>query len=633
MRLLRHSAVLTACVALATPSLAQDLRIHYINVGWGGAALVVGPDGTTVLLDGGNTGRGTQRIVPYLNSIGITAAQGLDYTIVSHQHCDHNGGIDEVVQAGWNVHVENWDNGSTYSTSCVTQWDSVAATTTAGVPIAMPVGTVVQLGNGATMTCVARNGAIIGGGSVAVSDENDRSIALLVKYGGFEWLWAGDLGGGQGDSACTGRTTAQTNVETFVLQAISPGGAFPLISSGGIDALHVNHHGSESSTNNDWFDLSRPAVALIATGGGQASTYHLPRKDVVEKVLLSQATSCVSAPPALVLQTEEGNPTGTNTSFAGYCVGNIVLATDGVASFTVFGDGAVTVGPNELAAAGLPRVFALDDVSTPPDTTPPAAPSALVTTAGNGRVDLAWAANTEADLRGYEVYRSNTAGVLGNKLNGATLNANLYTDTTATNGTTWWYTIKAVDTSGNLSNGSVQSSASPTAPPRPAVQVWINELHYDNNGNDRNEFVELAGRAGTNFAGWRLVGYNGSNGLQYSTVLLSGALTNQSNGFGVRSFLFRGLENGAPDGVAVVDASGQVVQFLSYEGSFTALDGPALGLTSTPIPVAETGTGPTNGSIRLIGNGCNYNSFTWAAPSTANQNAINAGQTFAVGCP
>jgi beta-lactamase superfamily II metal-dependent hydrolase len=212
--MLRASAALAAIVLPCTVLQAQELQIHYINVGWGGSTLIVGPDGTTVLLDGGNTGRGTQRIVPYLNSIGITPSTGLDYTIVSHQHCDHNGGLDEVVQAGWNVWVENWDNGSTYSTSCVTQWDSTASSTAAGIPVAMPIGTVVQLGGGATLTCIARNGSIIGGGSVAVSDENDRSIAVLVKHGGFEWIWAGDLGGGQGDSACTGRTTAAKAART-----------------------------------------------------------------------------------------------------------------------------------------------------------------------------------------------------------------------------------------------------------------------------------------------------------------------------------------------------------------------------------------------------------------------------------
>ena len=53
---------------------AQQLEIHYINVSWGGSVLVKGPNGTTVLLEAGNTGRGTSRVVPYLQSIGILPA-------------------------------------------------------------------------------------------------------------------------------------------------------------------------------------------------------------------------------------------------------------------------------------------------------------------------------------------------------------------------------------------------------------------------------------------------------------------------------------------------------------------------------------------------------------------------------
>ena len=158
-----------------------------------------------------------------------------------------------------------------------------------------------------------------------MSNENDRSIAVLVKYGAFEYLWASDLGGG--DDACTGRSTTQVNVETSVIQAIVPGGANPLIFSGGIDVLHVNHHGSESSTNPTYFNLAAPSLAVIGTGDGQSTGWDLPRIDVVDDVLLGAA--CVTAPNALVLQTEEGNPAGATLSTSGYCVGNIVVTTDG----------------------------------------------------------------------------------------------------------------------------------------------------------------------------------------------------------------------------------------------------------------------------------------------------------------
>jgi beta-lactamase superfamily II metal-dependent hydrolase len=358
---------------------AQQLEIHYIDVGWGGSVFVKGPDGTTVLLEAGNTGFGTQYVVPYLKSIGVQPANGLDYVVGGHQHCDHIGGLDEVINAGYNVRVKQYNNGSNYASTCVDGWVAASASTTAGAPVPMPVGTVIQLGNGAKITCVARNGSIIGGGSVAVSDENDRSIALLIQYGGFDYLWASDLGGGS--DSCTGRSTAQTNVETSVIRAISPGGAAPLITAGGIDVLHVNHHGSESSTNPDYFNLADPTVAVIGVGDGESSGWDLPRIDVVEHVLLGQSSSCVTAPPTLVLQTEEGNPVGSLASHAGYCVGNIKITTDGLNLFTVSADGAVHQGPVELTAAALPRSFTLDSAPPAPDTT---APTTSITSPASG---------------------------------------------------------------------------------------------------------------------------------------------------------------------------------------------------------------------------------------------------------
>jgi beta-lactamase superfamily II metal-dependent hydrolase len=340
------------------------LEVHQINVGWGSSVLIRGPTGVTVLLEGGNTGDGLSRVVPYLRSIGIEPASGLDYTIAGHQHCDHVGGLDEVINAGYDVRLRNYYNGSATRSTCTDQWSAAAVGSAAGA-LEVPVpGTAIALGSGAFLHIVAVNGEILGGGHATVSDENDRSIAALLKYRGFDLLWASDLGGGDDDHACTGRSTSQANVESAVIKAISPAGGSGLITAGGIDVLSVNHHGSESSTSAEYMNLARPALALISTGGGQSANFMLPRKPVVENVLLA-AVACVTVPPALVLQNEEGDPIGAETSTAGMSVGNIVLRTDGLASFRVTADGAVTQGPVEILMAGLPRDIAIDDPAGP----------------------------------------------------------------------------------------------------------------------------------------------------------------------------------------------------------------------------------------------------------------------------
>src|SRR5438552_17905703 len=93
--------------------LAQQLEIHYIDVGWGGSVFIKGPDGTTVLMEAGNTGKGTQYVVPYLQSIGALPASGLDYMIGGHQNCDHIRGRDEVMNAGHNGRATHYYTGPT----------------------------------------------------------------------------------------------------------------------------------------------------------------------------------------------------------------------------------------------------------------------------------------------------------------------------------------------------------------------------------------------------------------------------------------------------------------------------------------------------------------------------------------
>ncbi|MDV3457874.1 cadherin domain-containing protein [Sphingomonas sp. HF-S4] len=168
-----------------------------------------------------------------------------------------------------------------------------------------------------------------------------------------------------------------------------------------------------------------------------------------------------------------------------------------------------------------------------------------------------------------------------------------------------------------------------------AANVFINEFHYDNAGTDTGEFIEIAGAAGTDLTGWKVILYNGANGQSYNTVTLSGALANQQNGFGTRGITYPvdGVQNGSPDGIALVDPNGVVVQFLSYEGVFTATNGPAAGMTSTDIGVSEGTSAPVGGSIGLVGTGTQYGDFTWAAIGNDTPGGVNAGQTFGGATP
>ncbi|HEX5637207.1 MAG TPA: hypothetical protein VFY78_08985, partial [Gammaproteobacteria bacterium] len=118
------------------------------------------------------------------------------------------------------------------------------------------------------------------------------------------------------------------------------------------------------------------------------------------------------------------------------------------------------------------------------------------------------------------------------------------------------------------------------AEPVLATPVFINEIHYDNSSTDVGEAIEIAGPAGMDISNWSLVLYNGNGGAVYNTLTLSGVIPNLADGYGALAFNYpvNGLQNGSPDGVALVNASGVVQQFLSYEGVLTAVGGAANGM-------------------------------------------------------
>lgn len=166
--------------------------------------------------------------------------------------------------------------------------------------------------------------------------------------------------------------------------------------------------------------------------------------------------------------------------------------------------------------------------------------------------------------------------------------------------------------------------------------VFVNELHYDNEGTDTGEAIELAGPAGADLDGYSLVLYNGnSGGASYDTRTLSGTLPDQQGGLGTAVVRYgtNGIQNGPADGIALVHGD-DVVRFLSYEGTLTASDGPAAGIGSTDIGAAETSDTPAGYSLQLTGGGTTYGDFSWSQrPQPATFGEVNDGQTFGDGSP
>ena len=183
-----------------------------------------------------------------------------------------------------------------------------------------------------------------------------------------------------------------------------------------------------------------------------------------------------------------------------------------------------------------------------------------------------------------------------------------------------------------------------TAGAAPA-DIFVNEFHYDNAGTDQGEFIEVV--AGPGFTGdfseIDVLLYNGSNGKVYRTLNLGSSdftrttTPNECNLFVAEFSDF--IQNG-PDGIAMVNrVTRQVIEFISYEGSFVATDGIAAATVppsvSTNIGVSQTGTEAVGTSaLGRIGSGGIRTDFSWAKiAGSHSKGAVNAGQNFVNSVP
>ncbi len=237
----------------------QLLRIIVLDVGQGDATLVIGPSGPsrkTLLLDAGPPMAGAESVLPFLKEQEIPH---LDWIVATHYDADHIGGIPEVLRGpdGLSDTEDDYEP----SEALLDRGDATEKVTPvySDYLAALPkgrkqaeAGLVLDLGGGATATVVVANGRFLDGRQIHLNpdEENESSIGFLIRYGDFEYFTAGDLTGGGSPG---GRETK--DLETFAGEII-----------GDIDVLHAGHHGSASSSNKVFLEITRPESAVISVG-------------------------------------------------------------------------------------------------------------------------------------------------------------------------------------------------------------------------------------------------------------------------------------------------------------------------------------------------------------------------------
>ncbi|MFP4156612.1 MAG: lamin tail domain-containing protein [Opitutales bacterium] len=171
-----------------------------------------------------------------------------------------------------------------------------------------------------------------------------------------------------------------------------------------------------------------------------------------------------------------------------------------------------------------------------------------------------------------------------------------------------------------------------TAASQILAQAWINEFHYDNAGSDVGEFVEVF--VADSYSGplteLQLELYNGNGGTSYGSFTVDPDFSEGDTIPGVGTFytiMPSSIQNGAPDGIALSNGSG-LIEFISYEGTFTAVGGSADGGTSVDIGVSQPVDNPVGSSLGLTGTGEIAANFSWSVIATGTPGSINSDQSF-----
>jgi len=205
------------------------LEVAVIDVGQGDAVWLRGPGGSTVLVDGGDDGKGRGRVVPFLRRQGVSR---LDLVFGTHGHLDHLGGLDEVLAAvpAKSVYIPEGADPDGFVTQTL-----IRKLKALKIPVRRVSGGVRFRLDGRVYGEIMH--------IPEASSENDRSLVLWIVYGKNKLLLTGDLG---------------EKGEEMVIQKYGSGRR--------VSGLKVGHHGSDTATSWPFLSQLQPDWAVISAG-------------------------------------------------------------------------------------------------------------------------------------------------------------------------------------------------------------------------------------------------------------------------------------------------------------------------------------------------------------------------------
>jgi beta-lactamase superfamily II metal-dependent hydrolase len=237
--------VITGCSTdEVTTNQPTDLRVHFLDVGQADSILVQLPNGKNMLIDAGNN-EDDELVVSYLEKQGI---KKIDYLVGTHPHEDHVGGLDTV--------IEHFDIGNVYlpkvNHTTKTYQDVLISLKNKGLKVTTAKAGV-KLFNEDQL-----HATIISPINNDYQELNDYSAVIKLVYQDTSFLFTGD---------------AEELVENEIL---SSGAAVKA------DVLKIGHHGSASSTSDNFLAAVNPKLAVISVGAD--NNYGHPHQETMEKL-------------------------------------------------------------------------------------------------------------------------------------------------------------------------------------------------------------------------------------------------------------------------------------------------------------------------------------------------------------
>ena len=222
-----------------------DVSVHFIDVGQGDSILIKAKD-KTILIDAGENGKG-ETVLNYLKTQKV---EKLDYVIGTHPHSDHIGGLDEVMrkmEVGMLMMPRIPDD---IVPTSKTYEDVLQTAADKGLKIkAAKAEETLTIADGVTITIL--------GPVQDYDDLNNMSIVAKLTYGNTSFLFTGD---------------AEKQAEADLVKRYPD-----LLDS---DVLKMGHHGSSTSSSEQFFQAVSPQCAVICCG--KDNPYGHPHKETLE---------------------------------------------------------------------------------------------------------------------------------------------------------------------------------------------------------------------------------------------------------------------------------------------------------------------------------------------------------------